>query len=43
MEVHSISYDDTSRGQEVADTEAASTVEQPTLTSGEGNSALVRV
>ncbi|XP_066318920.1 uncharacterized protein [Miscanthus floridulus] len=37
VEVHSISFDDTSRGKEVADTEAASTVEQPTLASGEGS------
>ena len=43
MEVHSISSDDTSRGKEVADAEVASTVEQPTPTSGEGSSALVRV
>ena len=43
MEVHSISSDDTSRGKEVADAEAASTVEQSALTSGEGSSALVRV
>ena len=42
-EVHSISSDDTSRGKEVADTEAASTTEQPAPTSGERNSALVRV
>ena len=43
MEVHSISFDDTFRGKEVADAEAASTAEQPALTSGEGSSALVRV
>ena len=43
MEVHSISSDDTSWGKEVADAEAASTVEQPALTSGEGSAALVRV
>ncbi|XP_066354838.1 uncharacterized protein [Miscanthus floridulus] len=41
VEVHSISSDDTSRGKEVADAEAASTVEQPAPTSGEGSSALV--
>ena len=43
VEVHSISSDDTSRGKEVADAEAASTTEQPALTSGEGSSALIRV
>ena len=43
VEVHSISSDDTSRGKEVADAEAASTVEQLALTSSEGSSALVRV
>ena len=43
MEVHSISSDDVSQGKEVADAKAASTVEQPALTSGEGSSALVRV
>ena len=43
MEVHSISSNDTSRGKEVADAEAASTAEQPAPTSGEGNSTLVRV
>ncbi|XP_066323861.1 uncharacterized protein [Miscanthus floridulus] len=42
VEVHSISFDDTSRGKEVVDAEAASTVEQPALTSGEGSSTLVR-
>ncbi|XP_066347879.1 uncharacterized protein [Miscanthus floridulus] len=42
VEVHSISSDDTSRGKEVADAEAASTTEQPAPTSGEGSSALVR-
>ncbi|XP_066358482.1 uncharacterized protein [Miscanthus floridulus] len=41
LEVHSISSDDTSRGQEVADAEAASTMEQPAPTSGEGSSVLV--
>ncbi|XP_066309687.1 uncharacterized protein [Miscanthus floridulus] len=43
VEVHSISTDDTSRGKEGADAEAASTVEQPAPTSGEGSSALVRM
>ena len=43
VEVHSISSDDTSQGREVADVEAASTVEQPAPTSGEGSLALVRV
>ena len=43
MEVHSISSGDTSQGKEVADAEASSTVEQLAPTSGEGNSALVRV
>ena len=43
MEVHSISFDDTSRGKEVANAEAASTAEQPAPTSGEGSSALVWV
>ncbi|XP_066308438.1 uncharacterized protein [Miscanthus floridulus] len=43
VEVHSISSDDASQGKEVADAEAASTVEQPALTSGEGSSALVWV
>ena len=43
MEVHSISSDDTSWGKEGADAEAASTMEQPAPTSGEGSSALVRV
>ncbi|XP_066320371.1 uncharacterized protein [Miscanthus floridulus] len=42
VEVHSMSSNDTSRGKEVADAEAASTTEQPTLTSSEGSSALVR-
>ncbi|XP_066316209.1 uncharacterized protein [Miscanthus floridulus] len=42
VEVHSISSDNTSRGKDVADAEAASTVEQPAPTSGEGSSALVR-
>jgi len=43
VEVRTISSDDTSRGKEVADAEAASTAEQPAPTSGEGSSALVRV
>ena len=43
MGVHSIPFDDTSWGKGVADAEAASTVEQPALTSGEGSAALVRV
>ncbi|XP_066334478.1 golgin candidate 5-like [Miscanthus floridulus] len=43
VEVHSISSDDTSREKGVADAEAASAMEQPALTSGEGSSALVRV
>ena len=43
MEVHSISSDDTSQGKEVADAEAASTMEQPVSTLAEGSSALVRV
>ena len=43
VEVHSISSNDTSRGKEVADAEAPSTVEQPAPTSSEGSSALVRV
>ncbi|XP_066373258.1 uncharacterized protein [Miscanthus floridulus] len=43
VEVRSISSDDTSRGKEGVDVEAASTVEQPAPTSGEGSSALVRV
>ncbi|XP_066320542.1 uncharacterized protein [Miscanthus floridulus] len=43
VEVHSISSDDTSRGKEVANTEAASTTEQPAPTSGKGSLALVRV
>ncbi|XP_066374895.1 uncharacterized protein [Miscanthus floridulus] len=42
VEVHSIFSDDTSRGKEVADAEAANTAEQPALTSGEGSSALVQ-
>ena len=37
------SSDDTPRGKEAANAEAASTVEQPVLASGEGSSALVRV
>ena len=41
MEVHSISSDDTSWGKEAVDAEAASTVEQLALTSGEGSSALM--
>jgi len=43
VEVHSISSDNTSRRKEVADAEAANTVEQPAPTSGEGSLALVRV
>ena len=43
MGVHSIPSDDTSRGKGVADVEAASTVEQPAPTSGEGSAALMRV
>jgi hypothetical protein len=43
VEVHSISSDDASRGKEVADAEAASSVEQLAPTSGEGSSALMRV
>ncbi|XP_066341586.1 uncharacterized protein [Miscanthus floridulus] len=42
VEVHSISSDDTSRGKEVADAEAASTTELLALTSSEGSSALVQ-
>ncbi|XP_066333188.1 uncharacterized protein [Miscanthus floridulus] len=42
VEVHSISFDNISRGKEVVDAEAASTAEQPALTSGDGSSALVR-
>ena len=38
-----IPSDDTSWGMRVADVEAASTMEQPALTSGEGSAALVRV
>ncbi|XP_066344051.1 uncharacterized protein [Miscanthus floridulus] len=41
VEVHSISSDDTSRAKKVADAEAASTEEQPTLNSGKGSSVLV--
>jgi len=43
VEVQTISSDDTSWGKEVADAEAASTVEQLVLTPTEGSSALVRV
>ena len=43
VEVHSISSDDTSRGKEVVDAEAASTAEQPALTSSKGSSDLVWV
>ena len=43
VEVQTISSDDTSRGKEVADVEAASTAEQPVPTPAEGSSALVRV
>ncbi|XP_066334456.1 uncharacterized protein [Miscanthus floridulus] len=42
VEVHSISSDDTSRGKEVVDAEAASTVEQPAPTSSERSLALVQ-
>jgi hypothetical protein len=41
VEVHLISSDDTSRAKEVADAEAAGTMEQSAPTSGEGRSALV--
>ena len=43
VEVHATSSDDTSRGKEAANAEAASTMEQPVLASTEGSSALVRV
>ena len=43
MEVHLISSDDTSRVKEVADAEAADTVEQPAPTSSEGSLAHMRV
>ena len=43
VEVQTISSDDTSRGKEVADAEAASTVEQLVLTPTDGSSALVQV
>jgi len=43
VEVQATSSDDTSRGKEATDVEAASTVEQPAPTSGEGSLALVRV
>ena len=43
MGVHSIPSEDTSWGKGVADVEAASTVEQPALTSSKGSAALVRV
>jgi len=43
VEVHTISFDDTSRGKEVADAEASSTMEQPVSTPGDGSSTLVRV
>ena len=43
MEVQATSPDDTSRGKEAANVEAASTTEQPVLASGEGNSALAWV
>ena len=42
-EVHPISFDDTSRAQEVVDAEVAGSMEQLALTPGEGSSALVRV
>ncbi|XP_066383246.1 uncharacterized protein [Miscanthus floridulus] len=40
-EVHPISSDDTSRAQEVVDTEVAGTIDQPASTLSEGSSALV--
>ena len=43
QEVQTISSDDTSRGKEVVDAEAASTAKQPVPTPTEGSSALVRV
>ena len=43
VEVHSISFDDTSRVKEVVDAEVAGTMERPAPTSGEGSSALMRV
>jgi len=43
VEVQATSSDDTSRGKEAADVEAASTAEQPVPASGEGNSALAWV
>ena len=43
VEVQATSSDDTSRGKEAANAEAASTAEQPVSASGEGSSALVRV
>ena len=43
MEVHAISSGDTSRVKEVVDAEAAGTMEQLTLTLGEGSSTLVWV
>ena len=43
MEVQATSSNDTSRGKEAVDVKAASTAEQPVPSSGEGNSALVRV
>ena len=43
VEVHTISSDDTSRAQEMADAKVAGTVEQPVPTPGEGSSALMRV
>ena len=41
--VQTISSDDSSRGKEAADAEAASTVEQPVPDPAEGSSALVRL
>ena len=43
VEVQATPSDDTSRGKEAADVEAASAAEQLVLASGEGNSALARV
>ncbi|XP_066320282.1 uncharacterized protein [Miscanthus floridulus] len=43
VEVHPISFDNTSRAQEVVDAEVADVVEQPVPSPGEGSSALVRL
>ena len=43
VEVQAASSVDTSQGKEAANAEAASTMEQPVLASGEGRSALVQV